>query len=371
MSARTVLYIVSVLRRCGPIRQLFNLIKYLDHRQFLPEVLTLSAEPKDSLMDEFIRMEVAVSSLRLSRFASLIRARRLISDYISKHTPDIIHSSGFRADLFSGWFNHRVHTVATVRNYPFEDYAYNFGWLGRHLMAPLHLRILRRIEKPVLVSRSLSERLLQEHGTAFDFVQNGADQDTFFPVADEQKRQIRSQLGLPPEHRLFIVVGHLSPRKDPLCVAQGFLRAAIPNATMIFAGDGILRERLNLLCNSENIIFIGKAADVRPYLQASDFLVSGAHSEGLPNAVLEAMACGLPCILSDIPSHREILGYEPQAGIFFSAGNAEQLAEMLRRITEQPYDARQQAALWIIKNHLNAQQMSRQYQALYEKLLRA
>ncbi|MGA2914922.1 MAG: glycosyltransferase [Sedimentisphaerales bacterium] len=369
MPARTVLYIVSTLQKGGPVRQLFNLIKYLDRWQFLPHVLTLSAEPKDSLLGEFMRIDVPVSSLGLGRLAGFIRARHLIADYIAKLAPAIVHSCGFRADLFSAGLDYSVHTVATVRAHPFEDYVCEYGCLGRFIMAPLHLKALRKIEKPVFVSRTLSEKLSKKYGIAFGCIQNGADTEIFFPAADEQKQQIRNQLGLPLKHRLFIAAGNLSQGKDPLCVAQGFLKAAIGDATMIFAGDGPLRQKLNLLCNSGKIIIAGYVKDIRPWLWASDFLVSGSHSEGLPNAVLEAMACGLGCILSDIPPHREILDYNPQAGTLFTAGNPEHLAEAIRRIMETPYDTGRQAALGIIKNHLNAQRMSSQYQALYKTIL--
>jgi len=365
-----VLYIVSALQRTGPIFQHVNHIKYLDRQRFLPRILTLSPESQDSLMDEFIRLGVPVSSFRLGRFASFIQGRHRIRDYISEHTPDIVHSSGFRADLFSAWINRTVHTVATVHGYPFENYAYNFGWIGRHLIAPLHLKILRRIEKPVIVSHALGKRLLKEYGFTCDFIPNGVDQDVFFPVEAARKRQIRNQLGLPLEHQLFAVTGYLSPLKDPVCVAEGFLRAAIPNTAMIFIGDGVLRGRLSRLCKSGKIVLVGRVTNVQAYLQASDFLVSGSHTEGMPSAVLEAMACGLPCILSDIQPHREILDYQPQVGTLFPVGNAERLGEAIRRTINQSYKIQRQAALWIIENHLNAKRISEQYQALYENLLR-
>jgi len=365
-----VLHIVPTLLKGGPALQLFNLIKYLDRRQFLPQILTLSAEPKDSMEEDFKRLGVPISSLRLGRFSSFILARYRIRDYISKHTPNIVHSSGFRPDLFSARVDRTVHTVATVGDCPFEDYAYNFGWIGQHVIAPLHLKMLQKIEKPVIVSRMLSEKFSRERGISFNVIQNGVDQEEFFPATAARKQKIRAQLGLPLKHRLFAVIGRIIPLKDPLCVAEGFLRSAIPDTTMFFAGDGILREKLNRLCESGKIILAGRVTSVQTYLQASDFLVSGSHTEGMPNAVLEAMACGLPCILSDIRAHREMLDYQPQAGTLFPVGNAERLGEAIRWTINQSYQMQRQAALWIIENHLNAKRMSEQYQALYENLLR-
>ena len=219
-----ILYLASTLRRCGPTQQLFNLVKYLDRRRCLPQILTLSPEPQDSLMDEFTSLGIPVSSFGLDQFSSFFRARRHIRDYISRHKPDIVHSNGFRADIFSARINSRIHSVTTVRNHLFENYAYDFGWAGRYLMAPLHLRMLRRIEKAITVSQTLSERLWKEYGFACDVVLNAVDQEIYFPVATAQKRQIRNQLGLPLEHRIFAVTGYLSALKDPVCVAKGSLR---------------------------------------------------------------------------------------------------------------------------------------------------
>lgn len=366
-----ILYVASTLRKCGPTLQLLNLVKYLDRQHFLPQILTLSPEPQDSLIDDFIRIKVPVSSFGLGHFASFFRAQRRIRDYVSRYNPDIVHSCGFRADLISSQVSHMTHTIATIRGSLFENYTYDFGWVGRYLMAPLHLRALSRIEKPVIVSHALSKKFMQEHGISFDFIPNGVDQEVFFPAATAEKRQIRSQLGLPLEHKLFAVTGYLSPLKDPICAAEGFLKSALPDAKMIFFGEGVLRKALEPLCKSGKIILAGRVTNIQTYLQASDFLVSSSRTEGMPNAVLEAMACGLPCILSDIQPHREILDYQPQAGTLFPVGNAGRLGEAIRRTTAHSYDIQQKAALWIIDNHLNAKHTSGRYQSLYEGLVRA
>lgn len=368
MRGETILYLVSTLQKGGPVQQLFNLIKYLDRGRFLPHILTLSEEPKDSLLDDFLRINVPVSSLMLGRFSALFKAKKLIADYISKISPAIVHSCGFRADLFSAGIDN-VNTVSTLRDNPSEDYFSEFGLPGKFIIAPLHLNALRKIKKTVSVSRNLSEELSKKYGIAFDFIQNGIDTEVFYPSSDEQKRKIRIKLGLPLNHKIFICVGNLSKAKDPLCVAEGFLKAAIDNSTMIFAGEGYLRKKIQSLNNSGKIILAGLVKDIRSWLWASDIFISGSHSEGMPNTVLEAMACSLPCILSDIPAHREILEFNPFAGKLFSKGNCEHLSKAIRNLIDTQFEFSKAAALWITENHLNAKRMSMQYQDLYKSVL--
>ena len=364
-----ILYIVSTLQRCGPTQQLFNLIKYLDRKYCRPDILTLSKEPHDSSIDEFIRLGIPVSSLKLDRFTSFFRAQGQIHDYISQHKPDIIHSNGFRADIFSARIRDNVHTMTTLRNHLFENYAYDFGWAGKFLIAPIHLRMFHRIEKAITVSQTLSKRLSEDYGFACDVVPNGVDQEFFFPVETARKLQIRTQLGLPLDHRIFSVMGYLSALKDPVCVAEGFLKAAIPDATLIFLGDGVMRKKLELLSKTGNILLTGRVKDVKTYLQASDFLISGSHTEGMPNAVLEAMACGLPCILSDIRAHREIARYSPASTRLFRVKDAQNLADKIREVLDQDYVKMSCAAFEAVNQNFSAKIMSKNYLYIYKSIL--
>ena len=80
------------------------------------------------------------------------------------------------------------------------------------------------------------------------------------------------------------------------------------NAVLLLLGDGTNFEALkDEFSKNTNILFRGKVSNVNEYLHASDVYLATSKSEGLPNGVLEAMACGLPVLLSDIPQHMEVL----------------------------------------------------------------
>ena len=77
-----------------------------------------------------------------------------------------------------------------------------------------------------------------------------------------------------------------------------------------------------------SVTFAGRQEDVRPYLLAGDVLVLPSEREGLPLVLLEAMACGIPCIASDLEGNREVI-VEGETGRLVATGSAAELAEAM------------------------------------------
>ena len=125
----------------------------------------------------------------------------------------------------------------------------------------------------------------------------------------------------------------------------------------------MMRECRRIAKDQPNIFFRGWVKDIAPYLIAGDAYVSASRSEGLPNAVLEALSWGLPVYLSDIPSHQDILGNRPDAGHLFSLQDSEQLLTLLNNFS--PSVCASTAARHIVTKHLNASRMSFDYQRRY------
>jgi glycosyltransferase involved in cell wall biosynthesis len=111
-----------------------------------------------------------------------------------------------------------------------------------------------------------------------------------------------------------VSVGRLVPIKSPLVTLAAFHQSALRQATLTFVGQGPLEPALHdegtRLGIDRRVYFTGLISRESVYrrLESADIFVSTSTGEGLPLAVLEAMACRCPVILSDIPSHREIAG---------------------------------------------------------------
>ena len=134
----------------------------------------------------------------------------------------------------------------------------------------------------------------------------------------------------------------------------------------VIVGDGEEKERLQLLAEgNKHIHFVGKHDNVVEYYQAADVFVSSSLAEGLPNTVIEAMACGLPCVLSDIGPHEEILEYDPEAGLIARLGKND-WTEELNEVFGWNLQEKSEKARKIIDNHLSKYIMAEKYAMLYQ-----
>lgn len=143
-------------------------------------------------------------------------------------------------------------------------------------------------------------------------------------VAPEERLAARQALGIPPEARVLAFVGRLSVEKAP----EVLLRAARgTGARVLVAGDGPLRPALEAEAAGEDVRFLGFVTDVGPVLAAADVLALPSRTEGLPMAVLEAMAAGVPVVASAVGSLPEVLG--DGAGVLVPPGDVEALRDAL------------------------------------------
>ena len=137
---------------------------------------------------------------------------------------------------------------------------------------------------------------------------------------------------------MFITVTRLVEQKgvDVLLKASAKALAALPGWHLAIVGDGPLRHDLQTLAGelgiAENVVWHGHVSDPISLLSAARFFVLTSRFEGLPNALLEAMACGLPAIVSDAsPGPLELVGKE-EAGLIVPVGDIDATAAAIERL---------------------------------------
>jgi glycosyltransferase involved in cell wall biosynthesis len=192
--------------------------------------------------------------------------------------------------------------------------------LLRWMFSKRRLRLLRsRLSASIArttticVSDAVRERLISMYGFAPDrtiTIYNGVEPSEFAPDAAERD-EMRARLGLTPSDFAFVFVGRLSEQKG-VDVLLNALSKTLRDGTCckcLIVGEGplwhMLTEQASRLGLSNSVHFLGFQQDPRPFLQAADAFVLTSHFEGLPLSVLEAMACGLPCVVTDAAGNRE------------------------------------------------------------------
>jgi glycosyltransferase involved in cell wall biosynthesis len=284
---------------------------------------------------------------------------------INKVMPDIIHTQGIRADLCSIALSRGYNSVCTLRTYPFYDYPAKFGKFYGTIMACKHIQALKTLN--VIVCSKTTQNQLSRYGIKSLAIQNGVDVAEYSPVSPIQKNSLRKKLGLEENVFMYVTVGSLISRKDMQTIINAFYSARHKiKSRLIVLGAGYQWEYLQSLKKDNSVIFAGNVTNVAEYLQAGNVFVSSSLAEGLPNTVLEAMACGLPCLLSDIPSHREITGEKMEWG--FPCKDVEKLVRLMESIEVSDAVQMGNYARQNVEKNFSAKNMSELYQEKYRSI---
>lgn len=368
---KKVLYIITTLRRCGPVNILFDIVKYLDRDRHSVHVLTLCPEEGASRWNEFVATGAQVSSIGVNKGLKYGVAALRLKAVVQAIAPDVVHCISFRADVLGSVCLGEYRKISSQLNYPFDDYVMTYGKAVGGVMAHLTAWALKRYDVTVACANDVAAKMVAR-GVPSRVIYNAIDSALFVP-ADAAERLIRrEQLGIPDDaDPVFIFVGVLSDRKQPLVTIQAFLRFQCkhPTATLLVLGDGPEFEACRMLTqNNARVIYAGRVDETRPYLAASDAYIATSKAEGMPVSVVEALAMRLPVVLSDINPHREILAIDPAAGMLASTGSVDETAAAMTQLVSQDLKIMGEHARNIVDQELSAHVMSRKFQQIYAEL---
>ncbi len=365
-----ILYVVSTLRDTGPTNQLYGIIRNLDKELFEPSILTLSKEPKDSKIQLFLEAQIPVRTLGLGRKEFILKGKKVLNNEIQKLAPDIIHTSGIRPDnAISGLKGNLLH-CASIRNYVFEDYVPKFGKVKGMVMARIHCRAIKKIKYPICCSNTLKAMYQAFLKKKVYSIQNGVDTERYSDCSVQERQLLREKYGIGAEKIVFVVVGSLIARKDPLTILKAFHESEKKqDCVLLVLGSGELEAECKQF-EDPDIRLLGHVSNVNDYLKLADGYISAALSEGLPNTVLEAGACGLPMILSDIPQHREIFKKSLDGVMFFNVQDTDCLQQKINEMAMNIKNTDREQIKNYISENFASEKMSEKYQRLYCSMLK-
>jgi glycosyltransferase involved in cell wall biosynthesis len=281
---------------------------------------------------------------------------------------DIVHAHGFKADIYA-WLALRSTGIPLVSTcHTWYDHDAKVTFYGR-----LDRFVLRRYAAVVSVSNAVTERLLGA-GVRLDKVHiigNGIDMRPF----EGTNRSIRdlNENQCPP---IIGVVARLSHEKGIdlfLHAAQRVLKE-IPTARFIVVGDGPERERLESLIQElglgDSVSLVGRREDMPSVYASFDLQVSASRHEGLPMAILEGMASGLPCVATAVGDVPKIIR-DGDCGFLVASGDIESLSARVIALLRDPALRRQlgDAAQRRVEEEFSAHRMATKYLNVYRRVL--
>ena len=195
---------------------------------------------------------------------------------------------------------------------------------------------LPQAERIVAVSRPLVEEVVSL-GVARErvaLVMNGVDADLFKP---RDRAAARAELGL-PAGPLAVYIGNLKPEKGVLDLARAWHH--VPEGNLVMVGDGPLHGDIAAKAPAERVRLIPREPLERVplYMAAADVVVLASHSEGTPNVVLEALACGRRVVATNVGGIPDLITDE-SLGLLVPPHDPEALATAIARALREPYDA--------------------------------
>lgn len=254
-----------------------------------------------------------------------------------------------------------------------------FWPLWPRLDRPIHallLRTLRRADAVVALSSQLADELRAAGfpPTRIVRISNGVDHRRFVPTDEATRRARQAALGAAGPVLTF--VGRLHAQKDvaTLLHAAARLRAERPGIHVLLVGEGPEKESLRVLALGhglkDQVTFAGAVADVIPYLDATDVFVHPSRAEGMPGALLEAMACGLPCVATRIGGTADVIT-DGEDGLLVPPGDVRSLEAAIARLLEDPALARRLGARAraTVEARFTMAGVAQQYAALYKALV--
>lgn len=226
---------------------------------------------------------------------------RALRMQLGQHPDAVLHVHGYKSTFYALRARQAlpgVPIVATLHGWVTYSRAL---WLYRQL----ELRMLRRVQSVCIVTEAMREHLHQAGILAerIRLIENGIDTTRFHPGAPGLPRD---ELGIPHDAFVFGGMLRLSPEKNPLGLLAAFAQVAnaLPDAHLVLAGDGPQREAIQRSVHSHDLAgrvhLLGARNDPERIYPLFDCFVLPSLSEGLPLALLEAMACERPVVATRV-----------------------------------------------------------------------
>jgi glycosyltransferase involved in cell wall biosynthesis len=345
--------LISRLSRVGPVNGIYNRLYSTDDSSIKYIIFTFCPELfGNSRQEDFERLNVSVICLFDRNIFNIIKKlKRAVIDY----KIDIIDAHCIRT-LFFGSFI-KINKIFSVHQNTYFAPKVNNLIIGIiHVM--IHdIFLSRKWNRIICCAKNLVPMVKQRTGN--DEVYHVLNSTLPLVSDDYQKHKKEND-----DSVIYIYVGSIDKRKNVKNLCKQFSVFSQSNEQLLCIGAGpdhtLIQHK-----GYPNVKMLGFQNDVKEYLLQADYFISMSKSEGLPNAVIEALACKIPVILSDIPEHREFFLLNEGIGALITDG----LGKALKAIRSNNYEEMSRAAYDTYSKYLTPKRMADQYIEHYKLVL--
>ncbi len=378
-----VLHVIEGLGTGGAEGQLAAFLLRSDAGRFRHEVCTLAQVGRFA---EVVRAAgVPVHTLGVRADGDMVRAFTRLLRVARGVDPYIIHSVLYRPTITGRLVGRlcRRPVVTTLVNTTYEP-----EWrLDNPHLRPSKVRAVHTLDRMtakwwgsryVAITDAVKASAVRQLGlppAAITVIPRGLA----FEDHDEpgSTAEARARLGWADAYPVILNLARLVPQKGQQYAIRALrhLLSRYPSARLVIAGEGSLRPMLERVIRDEgleaHVTMLGDRHDARVLLPSADIFVFPSLFEGLGNALLEAMAAGKPCVVSDIPALREVTG-DGQVALLADLRSPEDLAMKLLRLAEDRALASRlgRAAQAWVRARYDITKSVTALEAVYEEILR-
>lgn len=369
-------FIITNLTTGGAETVLLNVLQQLDRSRFCPTVVSLVG--LGEIGPRIQALGIPVHALGMSRGVPnplmLLRLTRLLRQL----QPDVVHTWMYHADLLGGLAARLVGCRRVIWGIHHSNLSKDVNKRSTLWVVKACALLSDWVPAQII---SCSQRAKEVHvavGYAADklhVLPNGFDLVRFVPDA-AARASVRAELGLADDVPLVGLIARFDSQKNHF----GFVEAAAqvhaqrPDVHFVLAGTDVddRNVSLNAAIAAKGLQaamhLLGRRDDVPRLMASFDVLASSSHGEAFPNVLGEAMACGVPCVVTDVGDSSEIVGATGRvAAAGDMAGLADGLVELLRLPSEQKKELGVQARARVAANY-EIGHVARLYEAFYERV---
>lgn len=369
-----ILHIVDGYRMGGAENKLLELIERLDREKY--EILLCNVGPNGPLKPQFERLDIEIFNFPRRWSFDPIPIFKLVK-LMRKRKIDVVQSTLFWADFIGAvaakWAG--VPLILSWETVSHEGDPYH-NKFQRRKGYELASKLMNRI---IAVSNEVKTSLVRRRSVPSEkisVIHYGVDLTRYNPNGQETRTAKRAELNLKPDDFLIGIVARLEPWKGHDIFVEAFagLAAEFPNVHVVLVGDGSLRKSLEEQVRGhglgKRIHFLGVRHDIADLLNCIDlFVLPSRPGEGLPNVLLEAMACGVPVVATNVGGIPELVrnGYN---GYVVQTGDAAALRKVLRKLISDKQHLNQLSknALKTVQTEFSLQKQLTAFESVYDSV---